>query len=150
MIVSPEGLDIIKSHEGLRLSAYQDSVNVWTIGYGTTSNVKPGQTISLQQAEEFLRRDVRVFEAAVKANITVPLAQNQYDALVSLVYNIGPGNFKKSPVVKAVNTQAPDKVLEAAFLYHSYGRGGVFLNGLKKRRLKEFELFKKKTQEPTV
>ena len=84
MRTSQRGLSLIKSFEGLRLQAYQDSAGVWTIGYGTTRGVKSGMKISKEQAERMLLNDVQRFEPEVQRLVTAPLNQNQWDALMSL------------------------------------------------------------------
>ncbi len=80
MRTSQRGLILIKSFEGLRLQAYQDSAGVWTIGYGATRGVKSGMKISKEQAERMLLNDVQRFEPEVQRLVTVPLSQNQWDA----------------------------------------------------------------------
>ncbi|WP_273465684.1 lysozyme [Pseudomonas sp.] len=96
MRTSQRGLSLIKSFEGLRLQAYQDSVGVWTIGYGTTRGVKPGMTITKEQAERMLLNDVQRFEPEVQRLVTAPLNQNQWDALMSFTYNLGAANLESS------------------------------------------------------
>ncbi|MBD2023395.1 lysozyme, partial [Leptolyngbya sp. FACHB-711] len=101
--INSKGLRLLKSFEGLRLEAYLDAVGVWTIGYGTTSGVFPGQRITEAQAEEFLRRDLRRFEAAVTDLVTVPLNDDQFSALVSFTYNVGEGAFGGSTLLRLLN-----------------------------------------------
>ena len=92
MITSSDGLNIIEQFEGLRLKAYQDSVGVWTIGYGHTENVASGQIITQSQAEDFLQHDVTWAEDAANLYLGhAGLHQHQFDALVSLVFNVGAG-----------------------------------------------------------
>lgn len=91
--MSQAGVDMLKRFEGLRLVAYRDIVHVLTIGYGHTGHdVYEGQTITDQQAEDLLRADLARFEQAVQNALTRPWTQNQFDAMVSLCYNIGIGN----------------------------------------------------------
>ena len=78
MRTSDRGLSLIKSFEGLRLQAYQDSVGVWTIGYGATRGVKAGMTITMDQAERMLVNDVQRFEPDLDRLVKVPLSQNQW------------------------------------------------------------------------
>lgn len=94
MITSKEGIDLIKSFEGCRLKAYQDSVGVWTIGYGHTSGVKPGMEISQVEAEQYLRKDLVVYEGHVNG-LNRTLQQWEFDALVSFCFNCGKGNLQK-------------------------------------------------------
>ena len=91
MHISTNGLNIIKKYEGCRLEAYRDPVNIWTIGVGHTKNVKPGQKITAAQADAYLREDVKWAEDAVNKYMkTYNFNQNQFDALVSFAFNLGP------------------------------------------------------------
>lgn len=139
--------EAIKEHEGLRLVAYLDSVGVWTIGYGDTGpDVVKGLTITKEQAEERLRKRLVEFEGYVNRYVKVKLTQNQFDALVSLVYNIGPTNFNSSTLLLKLN--AGDYVGAAdQFLVWNKGRVNgklVVIKGLVNRRRKERELFLRK------
>ena len=139
MRISDEGLELIKSFEGCRLKAYQDSVGVWTIGYGSTKNVHPGQTITQEQAEELLRQDVAVFEQGVSDLVKVNLEQHQFDALVSFAFNLGLGNLKSSTLLRYVNMREFDS---AAAQFGRWNRaGGKVLPGLTTRRKVEADLF---------
>jgi len=107
--VSPQGVDLICGFEGLELKAYDDGVGVCTIGYGTTiyphgKAVQYGDTCTIEQAKNYMQHDLRRFEQAVSSAVNVPLNQNQFDALVSLSYNIGIGAFKNSTLLKLLNT----------------------------------------------
>ena len=105
MKTSPAGRKLLTQREGCRLTAYLDSVGVWTIGVGhaATSNVEPipkkGMRITAQQADELLTKDLARYEDAVNTAVKVPLTQNQFDALVSLCFNIGQRGFMHSTVV---------------------------------------------------
>lgn len=106
--LSPAGIDLISHFEGLKLEAYYDQAGVCTIGYGTT--VYPhGQPVqihdrcSVEQAKRYMHHDLARFEKAVSSSVNVPLTQNQFDALVSLTYNIGAGAFKNSTLLKLLN-----------------------------------------------
>ena len=108
MAVSPFGVDLICSFEGKRLTAYDDGVGVWTIGFGTTVypngiKVKKGDTCTEAQAKAYMAHDLKKFEATVNKAVTVQLNQNQFDALVSLAYNIGTDAFSKSTLMKKLN-----------------------------------------------
>lgn len=108
-LISEEGLAHLKSVEGLRLESYQDTVGVWTIGYGHTGklgdhDLGPGMVIDKAYALELLQRRLKdEFEPAVNKAIKVPISQLQYDALVSFCYNVGVGAFAKSTLVKKIN-----------------------------------------------
>ena len=97
--ISSNGLEIIKKYEGCYLKAYKCPAGVWTIGYGHTAGVKSGMSISKAEAEKLLKEDCEAFEKYVNSKSIVPLTdelnQNQFDALVSFAFNVGPGNLKK-------------------------------------------------------
>lgn len=136
MTVNAATLSLIESFEGCRLTAYQDSVHVWTIGYGHTRGVKPGQTITQQQAEQFLRDDLSLAEADVRAlakRFNLTLNENQFGALVSFTFNLGAGNLRKllSHGMEAI----PQRIL---LFDHA---GGKALAGLTRRRQAEAKLF---------
>ncbi len=141
---SATGIDLICSFEGLRLNAYDDGVGVWTIGYGTTVingvKVKKGDTCTLEQAKKYMVSDLKKFEAAVN-KVTVALNQNQFDALVSLAYNIGTGAFEKSTLLKKLN--AGDYKGAAAQFDVWSKAGGKVMKGLVNRRAAERKLFEK-------
>ncbi len=151
MKISDNGIDFIKNEEGLRLTAYLDSAGVWTIGYGHTGGVVAGSTISLAQAEIFLREDISVFEDIINREVKVPLNQNQFDALLSLVFNVGPGKEKVKSGLITLKDGRPSTLLrslndglyrEAANSFNSWVyAGGVILKGLVKRRERERTLF---------
>lgn len=139
--------DAIKEHEGLRLVAYLDSVGVWTVGYGDTGpDVVQSLIITKEQAENRLSKRLVEFEGYVNSAVKVKLTQNQFDALVSLVYNIGPTNFNASTLLRKLN--AGDYAGAAdQFLVWNKGRvDGVLkvINGLTNRRKKEQQLFLRK------
>ncbi|NQY80383.1 MAG: lysozyme [Candidatus Caenarcaniphilales bacterium] len=105
MKTSEKGIKLIKEFEGFRNKAYLCSAGVWTIGYGSTRyspkrKVKQGDQISLEEAEELLANDLIKFETAVNKFVTVKINQNQFDALVCFIYNIGEGAFKSSTLLK--------------------------------------------------
>ena len=99
--ISSGGLNLIASSEGLRVSAYTDVAGIWTIGYGHIEGVRPGMTITDDQALAFLRGDLGQAEAAVDAGTSsVATDDNQFAAMVSLCFNIGSGNFRTSSVLR--------------------------------------------------
>ena len=109
MQLSYQGINAIKEHEGFRDKAYKDSAGVWTIGYGTIKiNGKPveeGMTCTQEQATQWLYADLTWAQTAVNQMVRVALAQNQYDALVSFVYNEGETQFSKSTLLRKLNAQ---------------------------------------------
>lgn len=133
------GVNLIKSFEGLRLKAYQDAVGVWTIGYGTTRGVKPGQEISEAQAEALLKTDLARFERDVSQAVRVPINDNQFAAIVSFTYNVGSGAMRSSTMLRKLNRR---DIYGAANEFPRWNRaGGRVLAGLTRRRNAERALF---------
>ena len=130
--INDAGLKLIESFEGLRLTSYQDSVGVWTIGYGHTRGVAQGQTITQAQAEAFLQQDLAVAEGAVNG-LAQTLTDNQFAALVSFTFNLGQGNLAK--LFKDGLAAVPDRML---LFDHA---GGKQLPGLTRRRQAERALY---------
>ena len=139
MKTSPKGIALIKEFEGLRLKAYQCPGGVWTIGYGHTAGVKPGMLISKAQAEEYLKADLIAFERYLNG-LGLALNQNQFDALVSFIYNVGTGNFSSSTLLRKVRANPQDNSIMDEFLRWVYSKGRV-LPGLQRRRLDEMKLY---------
>lgn len=138
---SIQGVAFIKQWEGLRLSAYKCPAGVWTIGYGHTKGVKPGDKITELTAVTFLRQDLIDFEQGVLKAVRVPLKQNQFDALVSLAFNIGVNAFKESTLVELLNRK---DYQGAADQFPRWRRAGdKVLPGLQARRKKERSMFLK-------
>ena len=135
MKTSQKGIDLIKSFEGCRLTAYKDAVGVWTIGYGHTGGVKSGQKITQAQAEDFLKADLAKFEKAVDA-LNMVFNQNQFDALVSFAFNCGAGNLNK-----LCKGRTKAEIASKMLLYNK--AGGKVLAGLTRRRKAENELYNK-------
>ena len=135
-------VEFIKSQEGLSLRACKaiPSEEYWTIGYGHYgADVKANQTITESEADALLRKDLKLFEDAVNSSIKVKLSQSQFDACISLSYNIGTGAFTESDIVKFINS---NKFGHACVDFPSWRKaGGQILEGLKNRRQKEMELF---------
>ena len=132
------GIDLIKSFEGCRLTAYQDSVGVWTIGYGHTAGVRAGMSITQDKAEEYLCSDLKKFEEYVNNSSYVPitqsLTQNQFDALVSFAYNCGSGSLKT-----LCKDRDASEIAGHLPLYNKAGRN--VLAGLTRCRNAELALF---------
>lgn len=139
--ISDAGLKLIKEYEGFRSNAYKCPAGVWTIGYGSTAGVRPGQWISEADAEARLREEVKRYERGILAALTVDPTQNQFDALVSLAYNCGIRAIARSSVVKFHNRKEFDRAADA-FLMWNRG-GGVVLPGLTRRRREERSLYLK-------
>lgn len=139
MKTSPKGIALLKEFEGLRLKAYQCPGGVWTIGYGHTAGVKPGMLITKAQAEEYLKADLIAFERYLNG-LGLALNQNQFDALVSFIYNVGTGNFSSSTLLRKVRANPQDNSIMDEFLRWVYSKGRV-LPGLQHRRLAEMKLY---------
>lgn len=140
MSIGTLGLNLIKSFEGLRLTAYKDVVGIWTIGYGHTLTAKSGMVIDQACAESLLRADLIDAQEAVDTYVKVPLTQYQYDALVSLVFNIGTGAFSRSTLCKRINAREDQWRIGAEFLRWVYA-GGKKIKGLENRRIEERKLY---------
>ncbi|MCW6023242.1 lysozyme [Serratia marcescens] len=139
MKVSCRGLELIKRFEGLFLQAYFCPANVLTIGYGHTADVQIGKVITAEQADAFLQEDTAESEIAVSQLVTVPLTQNQFDALVSFTFNLGYGNLRSSTLLKKLN--GGDYTGAADEFSRWINGGGKNLPGLIKRREAEKALF---------
>jgi lysozyme len=139
MKTSVEGLALIKKFEGLELEAYQCAAGVWTIGYGHTKDVQPGDVWSESHANHMLEVELEEFEEYINDNVTVALSQNQFDALVSWVYNLGPANLKASTMLKVLNSGDYEGV--PAQIKRWNKAGGKVLQGLIRRREAEALLF---------
>lgn len=141
MKTSQRGIDLIKKYEGFRATAYRCPAGILTIGYGHTGNVSPSQVITQEQAEDLLRIDVVEAEEVVCKMVKSKITQNQFDALVSFVFNCGSGNFQKSTLLKRVNANPQDvSGITEAFKMWNGGKGKE-LPGLIKRRAEEALLY---------
>lgn len=153
MKLSDEGLRLIKSFEGYHTrlkdgscAAYLCPAGVPTIGYGCTEGIKLGMVWTAEQAEEALRREIAKFENAVTKSVTVDINQNEFDALVSLAYNIGVAGFQRSSILRRLN-KGDRKGAAQAFHMWNQG-GGRVLPGLVSRRAREAALFLKPAEKP--
>lgn len=139
-----KGIELIKSFEGLRLTAYRCAAGVWTIGYGHTGTVdgkliSGGMTITAAKATVLLKKDLSYFEASVNACVTAPITQNMFDALVSFAFNVGAGALRRSTLLKKLNAKDYDGAADEFLLWNK--AGGKVLNGLVRRRKAERTLF---------
>lgn len=148
MQTSDKGRALIRAHEGLRLEAYPDAGYGWdraTIGYGHTSQAGPpavyrGMKITAAEADAILRADLKKFEGFVTSAVHVPLNQNQFDALVSFTFNLGPGNLRSSTLLRKLNSG--DYAGAAAEFPKWNKSNGKVKPGLVKRRADEQALFR--------
>lgn len=140
--ISDEGLAHLRKWEGLRLEAYRDTGGVWTIGYGHTGpDVVPGRTITEVEAETLLCTDILEAERAVTNLVRVPLTDNQFAALVSFVFNVGPGAFAKSTLLRKLNAGDYDAVPSELARWNK--DNGRTVKGLANRRAAEIGLWAK-------
>lgn len=137
---------IIAKFEGLRLRAYQDTGNIWTIGYGTTINpetglpIKKGDVITKEKALAWLRINTAALETQIKKLVKVPINANQLTALTSLAYNIGMGAFSRSTLLRLLNNGTEKNLVAAQFIRWNKVKGKE-VPGLTNRRKLEAELF---------
>jgi len=142
MNISQEGLGLIKKFEGCELEAYVCAAGVWTIGYGSTKGVKEGDNISQEEADKLLLHEMDEYEGYITDNVTVDLKQNQFDSLVSWVFNLGPTNLKASTMLKVLNLGNFEGVPEQMKRWNK--ANGKTLDGLIRRREAEALLFEGK------
>ncbi|HCM9572728.1 TPA: lysozyme [Enterobacter kobei] len=144
MQTSEKGIALIKQFEGCKLTAYQDSVGVWTIGYGWTQPVdgKPiraGMTIKQETAERLLKTGLVRYESDVSRLVKVGMTQGQFDALVSFTYNLGARSLSTSTLLRKLNTGDYAGAADEFLRWNK--AGGKVLNGLTRRREAERALF---------
>ena len=139
MNISKEGLSLIKKFEGCELEAYLCPAGVWTIGYGHTKNVKEGDKINKEEADYLLQEEMIEYESYINDFVEVPLEQNQFDALCSWVYNLGPTNLKNSTMLRVLNEEKYADVPQEIKRWNK--AGGEVLDGLIKRREAEAKMF---------
>jgi lysozyme len=126
----------IATHEGYVGHAYKDIVGIWTIGFGTTKNVRPTDKIDPVTALQRKMDDVQKFEGAVKQCVRVELHQHEYDAFLSLAYNIGPSAFCGSTLVRKLNARDYEGACREILRWNK--AGGLVVQGLVNRREAEF------------
>ena len=142
MNISQEGLSLIKKFEGCRLESYKCAAGVPTIGYGSTTNIEMGMTITQEGAEDLLLEDVAVYEEAVMNAVKVPMNQNQFDSLVSWTFNLGSTNLNNSTLLSVLNAGNIEDVPNQIKRWNK--AGGKVLEGLIRRREAEALLFEGK------
>lgn len=156
MKVSAAGRKAIAAHEGVRLTAYPDPATrgePFTIGVGHTSAAGPpkvykGMTITADECDEILSRDLATFERAVEKLVTVPLNQNQFDALVSFTFNVGAGNLQKSTLLRKLNAGDYRGAADQFSVWNK--AAGKVMKGLTTRRADEQALFLKPATAPEL
>lgn len=137
LALSAAALVGIAVSEDFRGTAYQDIVGIWTVGFGTTEGVKKGDTIDPVKALQRKLTDIQKFEGAIKRCVKVPLHQYEYDAYLSLAYNIGTGAFCGSTLVKKLNTEDYPGACKEILRWNK--AGGKEVRGLTLRREREYK-----------
>lgn len=132
---SKNGLTLTELFEGDILTAYRDQRGLWTIGYGHTANVHPGQTITQDEAEACLASDIQTATRCVNEVVTIKITQPQFDSLVDFAFNVGITNFRKSTLLKEINAgKFPEAIAQFNLWDHC---GGIVNAGLLRRRQAE-------------
>ena len=121
MKISEEGLSELAQREGVRTKAYRDTRGIWTIGIGHTSAAGPpdvyeGLELTTEQVMDLFAKDIGQYEDCVNSSVKSELTQNQFDALVSICYNIGTGGFSKSSIVRDINSGADLRTIDSAIM----------------------------------
>ena len=137
------GLNLIKGYEGLRMSAHYAPTEQWTVGYGHTDSARHGMSVTEGDAERLLKSDVQPIEQLISDTVRAPLNQNEHDALVSLIFNIGEDNWRRSTALRKLNA---GDTLGAATAFELWTKAFVnnelvSLDGLVRRRAAEKSLF---------
>lgn len=149
MMMTEEGISLIKKYEGCKLTAYKCPAGVWTIGYGNTfyedgSKVKPGDKITQERADQLFRNILeKKFLEPIRKLIVSDINDNMFSAIVSFTYNVGIGNLKSSTLLKKVNANPNDQTISLEFKKWVKSAGKV-LPGLVRRRESESDLYFKK------
>lgn len=150
--VSFDGIAELQESEASRLSAYKDTKGIWTIGWGHTGEVDgiaihQGMTITEEKQMELFLADLDEAERAVNRLVKIPLNQNEFDALTSLVFNVGQGNFAKSKALKALNKGDKQTAMKEMLMFNKERvkvNGKIITReskGLTNRRKREVDLF---------
>jgi len=142
MNISKEGIALIKKFEGCELEAYKCAAGVWTIGYGHTKDVKEGEVITKEEAESMLVHELQEYCNDVDIAVKVDLKQNEFDALVSWTYNLGPTNLNSSTMLRVLNEGKHDDV--PAQMKRWNKANGEVKKGLIRRREAESLMFQNK------
>ena len=142
-IIPDSARQLIKEFEGLRLVAYPDAGGLLTIGYGHAINVKPNQTITLEQANAYVNEDMQEAAKAIDSLVTVSLTDNEYAALIDFVFNMGYRNFKNSTLLRLLNKGMYDQIPQQLMRWNMVN--GLEYGGLTRRRKAEAELWKSRS-----
>ena len=139
MEVSNNGIELLKKFEGCKLTAYKCPAGVWTIGVGHIKGVTQGMVITQALAEQYLKDDIKPIQALLNG-MGINYKQNQFDALVSWIFNLGAGNFNSSTLKKHIVANRSDEEIGDQII-RWVNAGGKPLLGLKRRRVAEANMF---------
>jgi lysozyme len=140
---SQEGLHLTERFEGCKLKAYQDQVGVWTIGFGHTDGVEPGDTCTYDEARQYLQEDLQAVVDQINQDVRVTLTQGEFDALVDFGFNLGLHALETSTLWKLLNQ---GDFIHAALQFPLWDHaGGKEVAGLLRRRMEEQALFNRCT-----
>ena len=136
---SGSGLALTENFEGCKLTSYQDSRGIWTLGWGHTKDIGPDMNCTQEQADEWLKEDTQSSVDAINRLVNIQLTQNEFDALVDFVYNLGAGSFASSTMLKLLNQ---GELGLAANEFSKWDHcGGQVVQGLLNRRIAEQQEF---------
>ena len=139
LVYSGTGLALTQKFEGIKLTSYKDSGGMWTIAFGHTKNVTPEMNCTMEQAYEWLTEDTQSAVDTVNKLVNIKLTQDQFDALVDFVYNLGAGSFASSTMLKLINR---GDLINAALEFEKWDHcGGKVIQGLLNRRIAEQKEF---------
>lgn len=139
MTHSQTAADLVSSFEGFSATAYQDQNGVWTIGFGHAQGVKQYDVTTKDAALRWLSDDLNTADNCINRMVTVPLNQNQFDALCSFIFNIGCGNFSKSTAFKCLQAGNYQSACDAMGMWNKIAH--QVSGGLDRRRKAEQVLF---------
>ena len=139
MNISEEGKALIKKFEGCELKAYRCPVGKLTLGFGHVKGVKEGDEWTKEKAEAMLDKELKEYEGYINDLVNVQLNQNQFDALVAWIYNLGPTNFRTSTLRKKLTPETMHEVPREIRRWNK--ANGEVLKGLVRRREAEALLF---------
>lgn len=139
MRTSQQGIDLIKHFEGCKLEAYRCSANVWTHGYGHVKHVQEGDKVTQDEAEDNLILDISMVETHMTRLIHVPLAQHEWDSIVSWCFNLGCGSLRRSTMLNVLNSGDLEGVTKELIRWDNVN--GKPSKGLTRRRKAEAHLF---------
>lgn len=150
MKISDNGINFIAGWEGVEYKAYKDAVGLWTVAIGHLIKLPEekfllNKTLTREEVYDIFREDIKRFENNLNKVIKVPINQNQFDALISLAFNIGNGAFNNSTLLRVLNQGNYEEVPNQILRWDK--AGGKTLLGLTRRRKAEVELFNKPLEE---